>query len=95
MGSETALQDGTGPVETPDLLKEALPPLASPCNRTACKLPLCYCDATVIPGGLFANQTPQMVITAFDGAVNMHNYDLYRQIFHSERRNPNGKGNAK
>ncbi|OQV20106.1 hypothetical protein BV898_05899 [Hypsibius exemplaris] len=67
-----------------------LPGLAEPCNKTACQLPNCYCDSSVIPGGLSANQTPQMLVIAFDGAINMHNYDLYTQIFNEDRRNPNG-----
>ena len=64
--------------------------LAFSVHSTACQLPNCYCDATVIPGGLAANETPQILLIAFDGAVNMHNYDLYMQMFHEERRNPNG-----
>lgn len=67
-----------------------LPSLAEPCNRTACQLPNCYCDGAVIPGGLAANETPQMLVVAFDGAINMHNYDLYMQLFNEDRRNPNG-----
>jgi hypothetical protein len=67
-----------------------LPGLAEVCNKTACQLPNCYCDSHVIPNGLLANQTPQMLMVAFDGAINMHNYDLYRQIFNDDRRNPNG-----
>ncbi|GAV07219.1 hypothetical protein RvY_17087 [Ramazzottius varieornatus] len=67
-----------------------LPPMAGPCNLTACRLPHCYCDATNIPDGLPLNNTPQFILVAFDGAINMHNYDLYQQIFHQDRKNPNG-----
>ncbi|XP_055339705.1 chitin deacetylase 8-like [Paramacrobiotus metropolitanus] len=74
----------TAPTDPP------LPEMARPCDQMACRLPFCYCQGYQIPGGLSANDTPQMVLTTFDGAINMHNYPLYTQMYHNERVNPNG-----
>lgn len=61
-----------------------------------CKLPNCFCSNRMgipdnrIPGGLNATDIPQLVMFAFDDAVNILNYDIYRTLFPRTKRNPNG-----
>jgi hypothetical protein len=35
-------------------------------------------------------QTPQIVMMTFDGAVNLNNFDHYKRVFTSDRKNSNG-----
>lgn len=35
-------------------------------------------------------QTPQIILLTFDGAVNLNNYEHYKRVFTSTRKNPNG-----
>ncbi|ROT63399.1 chitin deacetylase 1 precursor [Penaeus vannamei] len=71
---------------TPDPLE------ALPCDPQDCQLPYCHCsfDGTEIPGGLRAEQVPQIIMLTFDGAVNDLNFDTYNQIFLENRTSPNG-----
>ncbi|XP_026738148.1 uncharacterized protein LOC113501263 isoform X2 [Trichoplusia ni] len=68
------------------------PNRAPDCDPKYCSLPDCLCSAngTRIPGDIEVNQVPQMITITFNGAVNGDNYDLYKQIFDGNRRNPNG-----
>eukprot|EP00794_Sanderia_malayensis_P004976 gene4976-5626_t len=66
---------------------------AEPCNPEICKLPDCFCSGTKIPGGLNVQNVPQMVMISFDDAVNVVNFEFYKQLFKPDskpRRNPNG-----
>ncbi|XP_061382748.1 chitin deacetylase 1 [Danaus plexippus] len=62
------------------------------CDPSECQLPYCFCskDGTLIPGGLDPEETPQMIMLTFDGAVNLNNFDLYKKVFNGKLRNPNG-----
>ncbi|KAJ8936773.1 hypothetical protein NQ318_008989 [Aromia moschata] len=66
--------------------------LAVRCDSAECQLPYCFCskDGTLVPGGINPEQTPQMILLTFDGAVNLNNYDHYRKVFNHKRLNPNG-----
>ncbi|XP_046388166.1 chitin deacetylase 1 [Ischnura elegans] len=67
--------------------------LAKKCDTAACSLPYCFCskDGTQIPGGLDPEDTPQMILLTFDGAINHNNFDVYQKVFQKEgRTNPNG-----
>lgn len=68
------------------------PNRAGPCDLSICHLPDCFCsaDGTRIPGDLVPNTVPQMVTITFDDAVNSDNMDLYDDVFHPDRKNPNG-----
>lgn len=44
----------------------------------------------VYPGGIPAEQTPQIVLLTFDDAVNDLNKPLYADLFENGRKNPNG-----
>ena len=73
-----------------------------PTCDSKCRLPDCFCspDGTVIPGGLQANQVPQMILLSFSGAVNELVFDHYKKILGysnklgsgQSRLNPNGCG---
>ena len=63
---------------------------AEKCDPKVCKLPNCRCGGTSIPGGLKPKQVPQIVMITFDDAINDLNWDIYEEIFHSGRKNPNG-----
>lgn len=47
-----------------------------------CSLPNCFCttDGTLIPDNIAPNQTPQMVLISFSGALNDLVYDHYRRV---------------
>ncbi|XP_014676062.1 PREDICTED: uncharacterized protein LOC106816029 [Priapulus caudatus] len=69
------------------------------CDANSCRLPDCKCADTQIPGGLVANDIPQMVLIGWDEALRVEDYNhLYQQIFkrvtpnrrREPRRNPNG-----
>ncbi|XP_040581762.1 chitin deacetylase 1 [Lepeophtheirus salmonis] len=68
------------------------------CDLSQCVLPDCYCsaDGTRIPGNTGeedatdVNQTPQMIVLSFNGAVTGINAGIYDKIFNEERVNPNG-----
>lgn len=82
-----------GPIPTtPAPITEAPTDLAFRCDRSQCELPYCFCskDGTIIPGGLDPEDTPQMILLTFDGAVNQNNYHLYQKVFSESRKNPNG-----
>ncbi|XP_037781727.1 chitin deacetylase 1-like [Penaeus monodon] len=70
---------------TPDPLE------ALPCDPQDCQLPYCHCsfDGTEIPGGMRAEQVPQIIMLTFDGAINDLNFDTYNQIFLENRTSPN------
>ncbi|GAB6025684.1 hypothetical protein CHUAL_011671 [Chamberlinius hualienensis] len=65
---------------------------AQKCDPKNCSLPNCFCssDGTKIPGNLDPKQVPQMIILTFDDAVNFQNWDLYKELFGSNRNNTNG-----
>ncbi|XP_037935007.1 chitin deacetylase 1 [Teleopsis dalmanni] len=82
-----------GPLSTtPSPITDAPADTAQKCNTEECRLPYCFCskDGTQIPGGLEAEQIPQIIMLTFDGAVNLNNYDHYQKIFNGKRKNPNG-----
>ena len=63
---------------------------AEPCNHDQCKLPSCRCAGTDIPGGLAANDTPQIVMFSFDDGVRLQDYNGYYSKAFDGRKNPNG-----
>ncbi|XP_310753.5 chitin deacetylase 1 [Anopheles gambiae] len=77
---------------TPAATTESPIDLAKKCNPAECELPYCYCnkDGTLIPKGLDPEETPQIILLTFDGAVNLNNYEHYRKVFNGKRKNPNG-----
>ncbi|XP_057341564.1 chitin deacetylase 1 [Microplitis mediator] len=81
-----------GPIPTtPAPVTETPTDLAERCDTANCQLPYCFCsrDGTLIPGGLAPEDTPQMILMTFDGAINHNNFDHYQKIFNSDRLNPN------
>ncbi|XP_006617231.1 uncharacterized protein LOC102672538 [Apis dorsata] len=81
-----------GPIATtPAPITEPPIDLAEKCDPANCQLPYCFCsrDGTIIPGGLHPDETPQMIIMTFDGAINHNNFDHYQKIFATDRLNPN------
>ncbi|KAK8375122.1 hypothetical protein O3P69_011333 [Scylla paramamosain] len=86
------LRCGPQPEAPPEEKKVADPYEALPCDPILCTLPYCHCseDGYGIPGGLNANQVPQMIMLTFDGAINDLNYETYSNIFLNNRTNPNG-----
>lgn len=80
-----ALNDATEAPTTPD------PDAAPSCIRSSCQLPDCFCseDGARIPGGLLAKETPQMVILAFSGALNVLNAEPFGYLLNETRLNPN------
>lgn len=77
---------------TPAPITEEPVDLATRCDPEKCNLPYCFCskDGTLIPGELDPEDTPQMILLTFDGAVNLNNYDHYRKVLNRKRKNPNG-----
>ncbi|XP_076281497.1 chitin deacetylase-like 5 isoform X2 [Lasioglossum baleicum] len=63
---------------------------AAKCRKDVCLLPDCSCGGIDIPGGIPAEQTPQIVLLTFDDAVNDLNKQLYADLFENGRKNPNG-----
>nr|CAD7402609.1 unnamed protein product [Timema cristinae] len=63
---------------------------AAKCRKDVCLLPDCYCGGKEIPGGLAAEEIPQLVLLTFDDAVNDLNKVLYSDLFEKSRKNPNG-----
>lgn len=61
----------------------APPDTSKKCDVSECILPWCYCssDGTTIPGGLLAEEIPQMVLIMVDGAVNQGNFPTYKRLF--------------
>merc|ERR1711953_54882 len=64
------------------------PNRATPCDKTICKLPDCFCseDGTQVPGNLCPSNTnctrvPQMITITFDDAINNNNIELYDESF--------------
>ena len=50
-----------------------------------CKPPNCRCwNDQNIPGGIDANNTPQVVAVTFEYAINDANVELYTQLFESK-----------
>lgn len=45
---------------------------------------------SIVPGNLPVRKVPQMILLTFDDAVNEQNKDLYSELFHRDRQNPNG-----
>lgn len=81
-----------GPVETtPAPITTEDPLKALKCQPKNCEFPYCFCskDGTRVPGGLNKEQTPQMIILTFDGAINQQNIHHYRRIFRDTRLNSN------
>lgn len=82
-----------GPIQaTPAPITEPPIDLAQKCNPAECVLPYCFCskDGTLIPGGLDPEDTPQMILLTFDGAVNLNNYNHYKKVLNGPYKNPNG-----
>ncbi|KAG7306036.1 hypothetical protein JYU34_008607 [Plutella xylostella] len=82
-----------GPIATtPAPITETPVDLAKRCEPAECQLPYCFCskDGTIIPGGLDPEDTPQMILLTFDGAVNLNNFELYKKVFNGKIKNPNG-----
>ncbi|XP_012267028.2 uncharacterized protein LOC105692413 isoform X2 [Athalia rosae] len=63
---------------------------AAKCRKDVCLLPDCNCGGPDIPGGLLADEVPQLVLLTFDDAVNDLNRPLYSDLFEKDRKNPNG-----
>ncbi|CAG7732835.1 unnamed protein product, partial [Allacma fusca] len=61
-----------------------------PCDSTVCSLPNCSCSDKYVPGNLTMSEIPQMVFLTFDDANSEQSDILYKKIFTSERKNPNG-----
>ena len=70
--------------ETPIALE-----MATKCDPSVCILPDCNCGHAKIPGNLKVHQVPQIIMLTFDDAINDLNWELYQEIFHSGRKNPN------
>ena len=68
----------------------SVPGPAKPCNHTACKLPLCRCAGTDIPGGLPVNSTPQIVMFSFDDDLRVIDFESFYSKAFFNRTNPNG-----
>ncbi|KDR24193.1 uncharacterized protein LOC110828651 [Zootermopsis nevadensis] len=82
-----------GPISTtPAPITEPPVDLAKKCDTSSCELPYCFCsrDGTRIPGNLDPEDTPQIILMTFDGAINLNNFDHYQRVFTSDRKNPNG-----
>uniref|UniRef100_A0A1B0CP06 Putative peritrophin-1 n=1 Tax=Lutzomyia longipalpis TaxID=7200 RepID=A0A1B0CP06_LUTLO len=82
-----------GPIATtPAPVTDTPQDLATKCDLSECQLPYCFCskDGTLIPGGLDPDNTPQIILLTFDGAVNLNNFDHYKKVFNGKRKNPNG-----
>ncbi|RUS91699.1 hypothetical protein EGW08_000525, partial [Elysia chlorotica] len=60
------------------------------CDSSSCRLPECYCPGRVIPNGIPASSTPQMVMLTFDDEVSPTFYGYYNRLFRPGRYNPNG-----
>ncbi|RUS79571.1 hypothetical protein EGW08_012665, partial [Elysia chlorotica] len=62
------------------------------CSKHTCQAPDCRCPAHSIPGNLKVDTVPQMVLIAFDDAVNWDNWDFYLRLLPPDgsRKNPNG-----
>ncbi|KAH9508627.1 hypothetical protein Btru_052194 [Bulinus truncatus] len=62
------------------------------CSRHTCHPPKCRCPAHSIPGNLRPEHVPQMILLAFDDAVNWDNWHYYTRLFPPDgrRKNPNG-----
>ena len=60
------------------------------CDPSNCRLPDCFCAGRVIPHGLPASSTPQMVMLTFDDEVSPTFYGFYNRLFRPGRYNPNG-----
>ncbi|XP_047133821.1 chitin deacetylase 8-like [Hydra vulgaris] len=50
------------------------------CNSILCRLPTCRCTGTDIPGGLFKNNTPQVILLTFGDSVTSQNVQLYKDL---------------
>lgn len=61
-----------------------------PCTAENCKLPDCFCSGTVPPGGLTADQVPQIVMLTFDDQVDANFYQYQSAILGGQYVNPNG-----
>lgn len=68
------------------------PEAALSCFQPECMLPDCFCseDGTRIPNKLFPKETPQMVILAFSGALNVLNAEHFGYLLNETRFNANG-----
>ncbi|KAK0070275.1 chitin deacetylase 7 [Biomphalaria pfeifferi] len=62
------------------------------CSRHTCHPPHCRCPAHSIPGNLRPENIPQMILLAYDDAVNWDNWHYYLRLFPPDgrRKNPNG-----
>ncbi|KAG1714207.1 hypothetical protein GQR58_001673 [Nymphon striatum] len=82
-----------GPVAYTTTPRPTKDPLAAKkCSKKFCTLPECYCssDGTIIPGNLEPEETPQMILLGFDGALNEMNFKKYANVLNESRLNPNG-----
>ena len=59
------------------------PNAAAKCDPRECVIPDCFCsvDGSQIPGNLEIAQVPQMITLSFNGAINIDNIPIYREIF--------------
>ncbi|KAL7640115.1 UNVERIFIED_CONTAM: hypothetical protein RMT77_009529 [Armadillidium vulgare] len=68
------------------------------CDSKACILAEgCFCsiDGTLIPGNLNPEQTPQMILISFSGAVNERNFGIFDDIFKGTVKNKGNECTAK
>lgn len=68
------------------------PNRASDCDPELCQLPDCFCSPSgqEIPGGLYREQVPQMIVISFDDAINNNNFDQLDRFLSGKLKNPNG-----
>ncbi|KAI1724096.1 EB module domain-containing protein [Ditylenchus destructor] len=57
-----------------------------------CQLPECFCSRTGldIPGGLSAEDTPQMILLTFEGPITDRSINVFKALFNGRFQNPNG-----
>merc|ERR1712119_251868 len=68
------------------------PNRADDCDPDLCRLPECFCSVSgrEIPGGLSAEDVPQMIMLSFDDAINNNNMEIFNQLLNGKLKNPNG-----
>ncbi|XP_055335510.1 uncharacterized protein LOC129586352 [Paramacrobiotus metropolitanus] len=74
----------------PEAISQPADQSASQCSADVCQLPNCMCGGTGIPNKMQIAEVPQMVLLSFDAEINERNLPIYEQIFHKNRKNPNG-----
>ncbi|XP_047138992.1 uncharacterized protein LOC124814910 isoform X2 [Hydra vulgaris] len=53
---------------------------ATACESSVCKLPFCRCAGSDTPGSLPISNTPQMIVFAMNGGINVNNYQFYKSL---------------